>query len=395
MISKACIVGVYQKKLEELARFPDVELTVVVPPYWRDERGVMRLEREHTQGYEMVVERMALNGHFHVHFYPGLARHFRIIKPHIVHIDEEPYNVATWQAMRLAKTHGARAVFFTWQNIHRRYPPPFSLIEGYNLRNADYAIAGNAEAVGVLRAKRYRGPVRVIPQFGVDPEMYHVSRFTFHVSGSEVESLQPTTCNLQPFVIGYVGRLVEEKGVHILLRAAAGLSGAWRLRILGSGPQRARLERLAAELDIAERVSFEDPIPSTQMPGYYSQLDALVLPSLTRPNWKEQFGRVLIEAMACGVPVVGSDSGEIPNVVGEAGMIFAEGDERALRARLSQLIAAPALRDELARKGRERVLAHYTQAQVAAETYQVYRELESFKTRRVREHGSSATPYLP
>ncbi len=368
MVSKACIVGAYQKKLEEIARFPDVELTVVVPPYWRDERGVMRLEREHTQGYELVVEKMALNGHFHLHFYPGLAKHFRRIRPHVVHIDEEPYNLATWQAMRLAKIHGAKAAFFTWQNIHRRYPPPFSLIESYNLRNADYAIAGNSEAVRVLRAKGYRGPVRVIPQFGVDPEMYHVSRFTFHVSRSEVESLQP-------FVIGYVGRLVEEKGVHALLRAVAGLSGEWQLRILGSGPQRVHLERLAAELGIAERVRFEDSIPSTQMPGYYHQLDALVLPSLTRPNWKEQFGRVLVEAMACGVPVVGSDSGEIPNVIGEAGLVFAEGDEQALRVRLSQLMTDPALRKELANRGRERVLAHYTQAQVAAKTYQVYCEL--------------------
>ena len=179
--------------------------------------------------------------------------------------------------------------------------------------------------------------------------------------------------------------------MHILLRAVAGLRGAcaelsrskWRLRILGSGPQRSSLERLAAELGIAERVRFEDPIHSTQMPGYYSQLDALVLPSLTRPNWKEQFGRVLIEAMACGVPVVGSDSGEIPNVIGEAaassnvrsGLVFPEGDVQALRAKLSQLMADPALRKELARRGRDRVLAHYTQAQVAAKTYQVYREL--------------------
>ena len=375
MISKACIVGAYQKKLEELARFPDVKLTVVVPHYWRDERGVMRLEREHTQGYELVVERMALNGHFHLHFYPGLARHFRRIKPHIVHIDEEPYNVATWQALCLAKKHRAKAVFFTWQNIQRRYPPPFSLIESYNLRNADYAIAGNSEAVEVLRAKGYQGPVRVIPQFGVDPEMYQVVGRRLQVSASEPRDLQPTTYNLRPFIIGYVGRLVEEKGVHILLRAAAGLRGNWRLRILGSGPQRGYLGNLAAELGIAERVSFEEPIPSTQTPGYYSQLDALAVPSLTRPNWKEQFGRVLIEAMACGVPVVGSDSGEIPHVIGEAGLVFAEGDERALRAKLSQLMADPALREELARRGRERVLAHYTQAQVAAKTYQVYHEL--------------------
>jgi len=385
MVSKACIVGAYQKKLEELARFPDVELTVVVPPCWRDERGVMRLEREHTQGYELAVERMALNGHFHLHFYPGLGKHFRRTRPHIVHIDEEPYNVATWQAMRLAKTHGAKALFFTWQNIHRRYPPPFSLMESYNLRHANYAIAGNSEAVKVLRAKGYRGPVRVIPQFGVDPEKFKVQSSKFKVANSQ-------------FAIGYVGRLVEEKGVDVLLRAVAGLGGDWQLRILGSGPQRAGLENLATELGIAERVGFEEPIPSTQMPGYYHQLDALVLPSLTRPNWKEQFGRVLIEAMACGVPVVGSDSGEIPNVIGEAGLVFAEGDERALRARLSQLMADPALREELARRGRERVLAHYTQAQVAAKTYQVYCELgvvQNTESAGTRKHGSSVIPHLP
>jgi glycosyltransferase involved in cell wall biosynthesis len=168
---------------------------------------------------------------------------------------------------------------------------------------------------------------------------------------------------------------VEGKGVHILLRAVAGLYGRWRLHILGSGPQKAQLERLAAELGIAEQVRFEEPIPSTQMPDYYSQLDALVLPSLTRPNWKEQFGRVLIEAMACKVPVVGSDSGEIPNVIGDAGLVFPEGDVQALQDKLYQLMADPALREELAHRGRERVLAHYTQAQVAAKTYQVYREV--------------------
>ncbi len=371
MISKACIVGAYQRKLEELAKFPEVELTVVVPPYWRDERGVIPLEREHVRGYKLVVEPMALNGHFHLHFYPGLAKHFQA-RPDIVHIDEEPYNVATWQAMRLAKRVGAKALFFTWQNIRRRYPPPFSLIEGYNLRQADYAIAGNAGAMEVLRAKGYRGPIRVIPQFGVDPDIYR-----FRVPGSEFQGAnsQLATCDWQFFTIGYVGRLVEEKGVHVLLRAAVGLSGRWRLRILGSGPERARLKRLAEELGICERVSFHDPIPSSQMPRYYRQLDVLVLPSLTRPNWKEQFGRVLVEAMACGVPVVGSTCGEIPSVIGQAGLTFAEGDAQALRAQLARLMADPALRAELARRGRERVLARYTQARVAAETYQVYREL--------------------
>ena len=359
MISKACIVGAYQKKLEELARFNDVELTVIVPPCWRDERGVMPLERVYTEGYRFIVEPMLLNGHFHLHFYPGLGRHVRRFQPDIVHIDEEPYNVATFQAMRLAKRVGARALFFTWQNLKRTYPFPFSLIEGYNLKKADYAIAGNQEAVEVWREKGYKGPIKVIPQFGVDPEIY-APRTTHHAPR---------------FTIGYVGRLVEEKGVQVLLQTVAGLTGEWQLHILGSGPMRSRLEALARQLDIAERVSFEPPIPSAQMPDFYNQLDTLVLPSLTRPHWKEQFGRVLIEAMACGVPVIGSRSGEIPHVIGQAGLTFAEGDVQELRARLSQLMNTPALRANLARRGRERVLAHYTQAKIATATYEVYRQM--------------------
>jgi len=114
-----------------------------------------------------------------------------------------------------------------------------------------------------------------------------------------------------------------------------------------------------------------------EMPSYYNRLDVLVLPSLTRPNWKEQFGRVLIEAMACGVPVVGSDCGEIPNVIGQAGLIFPEGDADELRARLERLMGDPYLRMRLARLGRERVLARYTQARIAAETCEVYRHLHA------------------
>jgi glycosyltransferase involved in cell wall biosynthesis len=366
MISKACIVGAYQKKLEELARFDDVELTVIVPPYWRDERGMMPLERLYTEGYRFIVEPMWLNGHFHLHFYPGLGKHVRRLQPDIVHIDEEPYNLATFQAMRLAKRTGAKALFFTWQNLKRTYPFPFGLIEGYNLKKADYAIAGNQEAVEVWRGKGYKGPIKVIPQFGVDPEIYaprttdYASRFALHASR---------------FTIGYVGRLVEEKGVQILLQAVDGLGGEWRLRILGSGPLQPQLEALTQRLDVTDRVSFESPIPSAQMPAFYNQLDTLVLPSLTRTHWKEQFGRVLIEAMACGVPVVGSRSGEIPYVIGQAGLTFAEGDVQELRARFSQLMGDPTLCADLARRGRERVLAHYTQAKIAAETHEVYRQL--------------------
>ncbi len=361
MISKACLMGAYQRKLEEIARFSDVELTVIVPPSWRDGSRLIRLERAHTEGYDLVVEPIAFNGRFHVYFYPRLERRMRAFAPHVVHVDEEPYNLATLHALRLAQRCNARALWFTWQNLNRRYPLPFRLIERYNLHHADYAIAGSEGAAAVWREKGYTGPLAVIPQFGVDPALF-----------------APRSAEREPtggFLIGYVGRLVPEKGVDLLLEAVAELDGIWRLAVVGAGPLRDQLEMLVHRLGIGDRVSFEGVIPSLRMPAFYRQLDALVLPSRSQTNWVEQFGRVLIEAMACGVPVVGSDCGEIPNVVGGAGLIFPEGDARALHQHLKSLMHNVDLWKSLARRGRERVLNHFTQAQVAAHTAAVYREL--------------------
>jgi glycosyltransferase involved in cell wall biosynthesis len=357
MVSKACLVGIYQRKLEEIARYEDVELTVVVPPYWRDERGVIRLERAHTEGYRLLVEPMAFNGSYHLHYYPRLGRLLRALRPQVVHLDEEPYNLATFHGMWLARRLGCRTLWFSWQNLLRRYPPPFSLFERYCLRHADAAIAGSHTAAQVWRAKGYRGPLSVIPQFGVDPLIF-----------APAERGEPHT----GFVVGFAGRLVEEKGADLLLTAAAGLAGV-HILLLGSGPQRPFLESLVRQLGLTERVTFGGTLPSTRMPEFYRGLDALVLPSRSRPNWTEQFGRVLVEAMACGIPVVGADCGEIPHVIGDAGLLFPEGDAAALRDCLARLMADPALRADLSRRGRERVLAHFTQTQVAAATVEVYR----------------------
>lgn len=376
MLSKACVVGAYQKKLEEIAQHDGMELTVVVPPEWQDERGTLRLERAHTTGYELRVEPIAFNGHFHTHYYPSLGRIVRQLQPEVVHIDEEPYNLATFQAMRAARRAGARTVVFTWQNLQRRYPPPFRWMESYVLARTDVLLTGNAEGVDVWRAKGYKGAVEVIPQFGVDPDIY--SRITRPSRPSKPSVLlrrstrRPSQSEL---VIGYIGRLVPEKGIDVLLEAVAQLRGPWELRILGSGPERDRLEKMSQWLGILPRVSFDLPIPSTQLPYYYSGLDVLVLPSRTRSNWKEQFGRVLIEAMACQVVVVGARCGAIPEVIDDAGLTFAEGDSADLRAQLQRLLREAHLRLELAQKGRQRVLDYFTQSRIAERTVEIYKGL--------------------
>ena len=356
MLSKACIIGIYQRKLEHIAA-AGVDLLAVVPPSWKDERGVTPLERTYTDGYDLHVTPIWLNGSFHFHVYPALGGLIRSFKPDVVHIDEEPYNLSTWHALALARAAGARTLFFSWQNIQRQYPPPFSWGEAWTLRNVDYALMGTESAADVWRAKGYTGDYAVVPQFGTDPALFRPAE----------------TRPERPFTVGYIGRLVPEKGVTDLLRALATLEDAnWRLRIVGSGPQRNELEALAGELGVLDRVTFVGAVPSVEMPAQYHALDALALPSHTRPNWKEQFGRVLVEAMSSGVPVIGSDSGAIPGVIGDGGLVAAEGDVPAWADALRRLQADNTLRESLAEAGRERVLVNFTHEQVASQTVEVY-----------------------
>ncbi|RME73542.1 MAG: glycosyltransferase family 4 protein, partial [Chloroflexi bacterium] len=369
MLSKACIVGAYQKKLEEIAAFDDVDLTVVVPPSWDDPRSPTRLEKMYTRGYDLRVTDIVFNGNYHLHFYPKLRQIVREVRPDVFHIDEEPYNLATFHAMWLARSVGAKTVVFSWQNLLRRYPPPFSWMERYVLRHADTLLVGNQEAMEVWTRKGYTGPIYQIPQFGVDPAIFYRRPRVTRRSRIPVAARRHARKPSQPaLVIGYVGRLVEEKGVEILLQAASQLSGPWTLHILGSGPDRPRLEKMAQWLGISPRVTFDERMPSTHLPHYFSGLDVLVLPSVSRPNWKEQFGRVLIEAMACDVITVGARSGAIPEVIGNAGLTFAEGSVEELRIQLQRLIDDVPLRETLREKGRRRVTEHYTQAAVARKT---------------------------
>ncbi|RIK50562.1 MAG: glycosyl transferase family 1 [Chloroflexi bacterium] len=360
MVSKALVAGAYQRKAEAIAA-SGVELTVLVPPVWRDRRGAQVASPDYTTGYTLRTLPIRFNGNFHLHYYPTLGHELARLRPDLLHMDEEPYNLATYLGLVAAQRLNIPALFFTWQNISRSYPPPFAWFEQANYRAAAYALAGNQEAADVLRRKGYGGPLAVFPQFGVDPLLFQPA--------AQARDLAA------PLRIGYAGGLLPEKGVDLLLRACAGLQGAWQLHIVGDGSERAALETLARHLDISERVRLEPRLPARAMPAYYQSLDVLVLPSRTRSNWKEQFGRVLIEAMACEVAVIGSTTGEIARVIGDAGLLFPEADVDALCAQLQRLMDDPARRGALAARGRERVLAQFTMDSIAASTVAVYRAI--------------------
>ncbi len=366
MLSKALVSGTSQRKLEELAKCSDVQLTLVTPPYWQHDNGTkLVLEKLYLTGYRMIVTPMFCNGNYHMHFYPKLGRIMQEVQPEILHIDEEPYNLATFHAMHLAHHHKARALFFTWQNLYRNYPPPFRQMELYNYRHADAALAGNQEAVEVLRRKGYHKAIYVIPQFGFDMEIYKRT------------APRPPRIPGTPFTLGFLGRLVETKGLTTMVEALTSLPDYCQAIFVGDGPMKSVLEEEAARLGVSNRVIIRPGVPTYEAPQVLAAFDVYILPSRTFPNWKEQFGRTLAEAMACETPVIGSASGEIPHVIGDAGLVFQEGNAQELSARVRQLLDDPQLYTTLSTAGRKRVLAHYTQEQIARQTFEVYQSLLS------------------
>jgi glycosyltransferase involved in cell wall biosynthesis len=251
-------------------------------------------------------------------------------------------------------------------------------------RRTRLIVAGNEEAAAILRRRGYAGLVNVVPQFGVDPATFHPgpsTRADLHVPADAV-------------LVGFVGRLVPEKGLATVLDALPRVPDL-RLALAGVGPQEKALKAQAARLRIANRVHFLGGFPSDRVPHVMRALDALILPSRTTPKWKEQFGRVLIEAMATGIPVIGSSSAEIPTVIGDAGLVFKEGDvadcARALRALLD-----PAARRDLAARGLERVRAHYTVERIAERYWEAWMEaVAARETGTVTRNAAQPRNILP
>jgi glycosyltransferase involved in cell wall biosynthesis len=174
-------------------------------------------------------------------------------------------------------------------------------------------------------------------------------------------------------VVGFGGRLVAEKGVDLVIRAAA--AAQWRVVVLGDGPERRSLERLSRELGMGDRCHFAGHVESTTVPDWLQAFDALALASRATRRWMEQFGRILVEAMAAGVPVVGSASGAIPAVIGEAGILVPENDVAALTAALVRLGASVEERRALGSRGRDRVVTRFSSTRIAGETAAFYQDL--------------------
>jgi glycosyltransferase involved in cell wall biosynthesis len=353
-----------------LSSLYNIEIFLVVPLLWQELFGLTRYEPEQSP-FPVLASRTIFTGRSHRAIYLSLGRILKQVQPDIVWINGEPESYLGCQAVLLRNrlSQQSKVIISSFRNIDYvsiRFPYKFSFLNAWCervvLRHADYCIAHNDSAREILLRHGFHN-VTVIPP-AVDTSVFKRNQ------RSRREQL-----GLIKFTIGFVGRFIPLKRVDLLLRAARKLDFEYQILLVGNGPAKAEWIALARELNIDDRIVWRDPVPHSEIPSLLSAMDVLVLPSSAGQSWKEQFGRVLIEAMACEVPVIGSSSGEIPRVIGDAGLVFQEGDEDGLCARLSELNTNTERRLELIRRGLMRVREHFSIPVVAQQYEKLFRRL--------------------
>lgn len=367
VISHSSVIDTNQQLFAEMEKL-GVALQLIVPATWRgDLTGTLVRPRvwEELQADPVPVP-VFRPGSVPMHAYlRSLGRYFYLFQPDAIYVENESYALSTFQAALANRLSVRRPLLFrNNQNLFKRYPPPFAQAERYVLNQAACANVVNEEAGQVLRRKGYRGRIAYMP-YGVDPGFY---------APRDARALR-SELGLKGMVFGYMGRLVEEKGIRELVEAFRGFHPEEdvSLFVVGDGPLRAELEQTFAQPGLTGRARLLPVVPHREVPVYLSAMDTLVLPSKTQARWKEQFGRVLIEAPACGVPVIGSDSGEIPHLIQRlgAGLVVPEGDAAALHTAMRRMLETPGLHDELRERGRREVEQQYSHSALAYRFHQL------------------------
>jgi glycosyltransferase involved in cell wall biosynthesis len=347
-------------KLRSLAGL-GVSLAVAVPDRWAASDG-----RSHgtTWGDDTGVRvvpipvrgRMAEPSRLHWHA-RTLRRLLTDFRPDLLHIEEEPWTQPASVSLKLARRLGIRTVLSTAESLPRGYSLRQKFRRERSLRLAHGIMAANRLALALATRRRPNVPSLTLPQLGVTPP--------------------PATPRVPHpgLAIGFVGRLVPERGLDLLFRACVGLVGRWTLTVVGTGPSQEELESLAERLGISARISWLGPLPREAVDQVWPKLDCVVFPARTTPRWVAAAARGALHAMAHGVTVVAANSGALPDIVGEAGRIVPEEDVPALTSVLHELYTNRTECERLGTAGRRRLMDEFSDAAVATKTLAFWRSL--------------------
>ncbi|BAZ39216.1 group 1 glycosyl transferase [Calothrix sp. NIES-4101] len=381
--SHTYIVDLNCEKLRALSQLEsDTEVTVVVPKRWNPggvQNKIIETQYQDEGRFRIVpVSNFSQNHQGLLTFGVDLISVLKKYRPDIIQVEQGSKALAYAQMISLNKLLGlnAKNTFFTWWNLPYELNFPASLLENFNLDHTNGIISGNQDGAEILRQRGYQGTIKVMPQLGIDENLF--------APKLQPELAEKLGIKLGEFIVGFVGRFVPEKGIMTLIDALSSIKNKdWKCLLLGRGELKEELLKKAIAHNIQDRIIIVESVAHHEVAQYINLMSTLVLPSettykfktLTSVGWKEQFGHVIIEAMGCQIPVIGSDSGEIPHVIENTGMVFPEGNVEALANCLIQLMENPELAHDLGQLGYAKAMSKYTNKALAKQQLEFYQEL--------------------
>ncbi len=320
--SHSAVTPHHQDKYRQIARQFPVSIRLLLPEFGREE-GILHYSKTEkiAENFQIIQIPSVLTQKIYWTIPLKIAEHLADFQPDLVYIDEEPQTLSAWVIQKLTRKWRASTpiIFYSWENLQlpwtHRFPRGliYEVRRRLNLAHATAVICGNQAASQIIRTYSQL-PAPVIPQYGVTDDWFDIP-------------LQFNTG--KPIRLGFVGRLLPEKGIATLLQSLCGLTFPYFLDIVGTGPYEQPIRDQIRTLGVS--AAMRGHIPHAQLPEIMQEWDCLIIPSQPVSNWQEQFGRVITEALALGKMVIGSDSGAIPEIVGDSGLIFPWHDVRALQ----------------------------------------------------------------
>lgn len=363
VVSHSYIVEENRKNL--VAMLADNTVKAVIPS-WVHDRVLGRLYPEKSETVS-IFKRIALP---RVQFLLATLNMGMLkFKPDVIHIEYDPWTPIFWQSYlyKVMFAPKAKLVCTVKKNTFRKLPPLLQFLKNgvsnFFIKRVDHFIAVNEGVKSIYKShfKVLEADITVLQHLGVDSSLFRPERDDAKQEDGTI-------------VVGFCGRIDEHKGVEDLVEAVKVLimSGtSCKLRLLGRGGLSDHFKTLGYEwLEVVE------PVPHHEVADFMRSLDIFAMPARITPDHEEHDGHALMEAMACGVACLGTNSGVIPELLSQgAGRIVKEQDIEALSQELFKLASDKSFRESLALKAAQKVDHNYSIEAIATKRIEIYKGL--------------------
>jgi|688.fasta_scaffold09405_5 glycosyltransferase involved in cell wall biosynthesis len=391
ILSHAYVYSAYRAKIEALSEYHDLNITLITPEFGL-EGGGQKVYAEQYEGkqYHHIILSGYFTGKLNFFVFKNLKSTLQSLNPDIILLEEEYWTQIAAQVTYITKKFlpHTKLILLSCENMCHiwekeaetlyqkfRYTS-FHFIEKYVISKLDgliFQLPGVwQDFENLIDGLGFKGKRGTLPQLGVD-----YNRFAHN--SPQLQSIRVDLgLDDNTFVYGYIGRIIPEKGIEDMIYAFEGWNkDNTKLIIIGNGDTEYvnQIKQLVQTLKLDDIVIFKNAIPFEEIPAYFQLFNISLLLSHTTPIWKEQFGRVLVESMAAGTPVIGSDSGAIPLVIEDTGYIVLEQNISAIRQALIEAFENKKKYKLLSKSSQARAKKEFSYQAIAKQTYDFIQEI--------------------